>query len=784
MKWFSKCPNWLYYESLALSNSSIYKEKFQFIDKTFVSAGDVLVHRTNTEYHPILIVYPEATPFLPPVIYILKNTLEEKTVRLLSSCVPQEIKKQIQSQVKFLPGTRHQNDDGSVCFLETGDLHNDETELTNIGPIIKRLRSWLSGEIPLDSIEVELFVHFRNKALDIQYLIPDIFFDTEIVRGIFYASLSAYLPANLLKDSPLKRIFIGILMIGESASGITMPPRIYPNEQHLLFTPLPDPKKLILERESNGIKQLIEQKKLIEGYWWDISIEPVPFLDIETLANYIGNKNTANGIKELVKYFKKPLAKNEDEINLGLRFPGRRREKDWQLFRLKRGKRSPLIKNDDEELKSRLLDYSIEAVQQEYFTEEYFHMRNKGRAERPILKNKKVSIIGCGALGSELADCLCKAGVGFMMLTDKEVFAAHNAVRHCVGIDRVNYPKVLGLVEHLVFHNPFVNFSTKGGDILQEDLNEYLPRDAIGISTIADDNVEAFLNELAIEEDRTIFYCRALRGGKVGRIFRVTPRQDACKTCLSLYRREKNTLFKEINEDTELPVITNECNNPIRPASAADLKTIASIAAKIIIDYLEGRGAERNHWIWTTESLGEFKIDDSILGSVYTYSIPPHPKCPTCQKLQNKNVLISKAAYDIMKLESAKSVNIETGGILIGQMRDDGVYEVIRATEPGPKAKRTEHSFEKDEAYCQNELEKAIRELGGKGLYLGEWHYHPKGSNSPSGTDIKSLTEIAMQDNYRIDKPVMIILSPDLGFALTIHDKNGQCIQLPLEIIN
>lgn len=784
MKWFSKYPNWLYYEALALSNSSIYKEKFQFIDKTFVSTGDILVHKTKTEYHPILIVYPEATPFLPPSIYILKDTLEEEMVRTFSSCTPQEIRKQIQSRVKFFSERRHQNDDGSVCFIETGDLHNDEPEITDIEQIIKRLRLWLNGEVPLDSIEVELFVHFRNKALDIQYLIPDIFFDTEIVKGTFYVGLSAYLPANLLKDNPLKRTFMGILIVGENVSGIALPPKIYSSDQLLLFTHLPPPGRLISERKSNDIKQLIADKRVIEGFWWDISIEPLPFSDIETLAAHIGNKNTENGFRQLVKYLKQPLTEVSDEIHLGLRFPGRRREKDWQFFRLKRGNRSPLIKNEDEELKNRLLDYSIEAVQAEYFTEEYFHMRNRGRAERPILKDKKISIIGCGALGSELADCLCKAGIGSMILEDKEVFSAHNAIRHCVGIDKVSYPKVFGLVEYLVFHNPFVSFGTNGGDILHEDLDKYLPQDTIGISSIADDNVESFLNELAVERNRTVFYCRALRGGKFGRIFRIIPRQDACKTCLSLYRREKSPLFKEINEDSELPVITNECNNPVRPASAADLKAIASIAARIIIDYLEGRQVEKNHWIWATESLGEFKIEEPVLGSLYSYMIPPHPKCPTCQQLQDKKVVISKAAYDIMKLESRKSANIETGGILIGQLREDGSYEVLRATEPGPKAKRTEYSFEKDEVYCQNELEKAMKVLGEKGLYLGEWHYHPKGSNSPSGTDIKSLTEIAKQDNYRIEKPVMIILSPDLEFALTIHDKNGQCIQLPLEIIN
>ncbi len=96
----------------------------------------------------------------------------------------------------------------------------------------------------------------------------------------------------------------------------------------------------------------------------------------------------------------------------------------------------------------------------------------------------------------------------------------------------------------------------------------------------------------------------------------------------------------------------------------------------------------------------------------------------------------------------------------------------------------TETFFLKDEEYTQKELEIAAKELGSKGLYLGEWHYHPVGKNTPSGTDIKSLTEIAKQKTYRISVPLLIIASPTLEFALTIHDKSGKCVQIPLVIDN
>jgi integrative and conjugative element protein (TIGR02256 family) len=324
----------------------------------------------------------------------------------------------------------------------------------------------------------------------------------------------------------------------------------------------------------------------------------------------------------------------------------------------------------------------------------------------------------------------------------------------------------------------------KGYDILKSEFQEYFPSEFIAVSTIADDNVESFLNERAIENNRIVFYARALRGGKSARIFRVIPKEDACKNCLALYFKENNDLFIKIEEDKNLPVITNECNNPIRPASAADLKLISSITSRIIIDYLQGKGVEKNHWVFSTEPFQNVNFNDETWGVINSKFLPPHPKCVICQGLNKKRVFICKEAYEFMKKEVKNTNNLETGGVLIGHINKNGEFVIRKATLPGTNAIKTESYFLKDEEFTQKELENAFQNFGSKGLYLGEWHYHPQGTNLPSGTDIKSLTEIAKQDTYRIDSPLLIILSPSFECALTIYDKNGQCVKLPIKVVD
>jgi len=781
MEWFARHTGWLYRETKKLSYNTIYKEKCQVIGKTLISCGNIIVHKKKTEYFPILIVYPKATPYVPPIIYILDNELNEEKAIEYSNLSPEEIRKRVRKNIHFF-NRRHQNEDGSVCFVEMGDLHSENPEIYPIEDIIKRLRIWLSGKSLKDTIEVELFHHFPYRTYEIQYLLPDLFFDEEIVKGKFYAGLPGILPGNSIPGNEVKKTYMGIMLYGENRSGITLPPKEYVNKQFILFTSMPDITSLILDENSQEKAQKISNGDLIEGYWWETYNEPQPFQDLSTLASHIGEGDEVKGFSELISALENPLRYSEETIHLGLRFPGRWRKFDWQMFRLKKGSRPIIITNSKEELKKRLLDYSLEAVYQEYLTDEYFHIRNKGRAERSVLKDSFVSIIGCGALGSETADALCKAGIGNIRLVDKEEMRAHNAVRHSLGINWVSIPKILGMTQHLILHNPFINIESKAGNILLSEVDDYLPADTIGISTIADDNVEAYINEQAMEQGRIVFYCRALRGGKTARVFRVIPQKDACKACLGLYLKDNDPVFLNIPEDDSFPAITNECNNPVRPASAADMKIIAGVFSRIIIDFLQGKNTESNHWIWSSETLDGLQLENLTSGLIRTNKIPPHPKCSVCQNLEDKKIHILKEVLDFMKLESAESGDVETGGVLIGYKNDDE-YVIMRASRPGPNSVRTKTRFEKDEEYCQKQLLDAYNELGENGLYMGEWHYHPSGGNDPSGLDIKSLTEIAAQENYRIDKPIMIILSSDLEYGITIHDKNRRCVRIPLNII-
>jgi hypothetical protein len=713
MSWYKRYPAWLHAEWQELSSNTNYQELLTLFEKTFISCGQIIARSNGIQYFPVLIVYPESTPFRPPSIYLLNGIPKEETLRHLAQLSPGEIEREIKPLIRLL-FRRHQGPSGSLCFVEAEDLHADRAESHGIREILKRVRDWLAGiqtgRIPPDSPEVELFSHFPNQNPNLIFLIPDSFFDDEVHKGRFYFSK---LTPSIFDRS--HKVYVGVAIEGLTVGNIVTPLKESDDAFPLHGYYIP-PQKDILE-QTQILRESLKEGVLIEGFWWNIDRELEPFATVQELSGYCDTHG--NGLKSLLENYIAEKLKIDEEFFIGIRFPGRspsERKFEWQLFYFRRTKNHAggLISPTEQELIDRLLERKVEAVRVEYIDEKSFFKRNRGIFSREQLKNTKISLFGLGALGSEVADNLSKAGIGNLCLVDKDQLKAQNTVRHLCGGYMLYFPKTIAVAIRVTenTHN-FVKIKVSAkGDIFQEPIGELFPdQDSIGVSTIADDNTEAFLNELAVNGKKVVFYARALRGAKVARIFRVIPGTDACKTCLSLYYQEGDSSFIKIEEDPTLPVITTECNNPIRPASAADLKLIASLTARLVLEYLEKGDLGFNHWIWSSEAIEGLPVSSEIPFIVKRQFLPPHPNCPVCQQKIPSPILLTQDAKDCILEEVRKAGEVETGGILIGFETEGREIMVLRATGPGPRAVMTKNRFEKDIEYCQQQLEEASREL-------------------------------------------------------------------------
>jgi integrative and conjugative element protein (TIGR02256 family) len=117
---------------------------------------------------------------------------------------------------------------------------------------------------------------------------------------------------------------------------------------------------------------------------------------------------------------------------------------------------------------------------------------------------------------------------------------------------------------------------------------------------------------------------------------------------------------------------------------------------------------------------------------------------------------------EIEKLASL-SYPMETGGMLLGYVSDNGDVVVTAIIGPGPAAKHSRYAFEPDADYQQAELEAHYSTTEGRESYLGDWHTHPHGPCIPSRTDKRTLAHIALTPSSRIQHPIMAIAGYSTG---------------------
>lgn len=90
------------------------------------------------------------------------------------------------------------------------------------------------------------------------------------------------------------------------------------------------------------------------------------------------------------------------------------------------------------------------AVRRSVSRADYAWVHGRGRnPDIEKLRGKKVAIVGCGALGGFLARALAQAGVGSLLLFDKDTLAPSNVGRHLLGIEFVGHSKAGALARRL-----------------------------------------------------------------------------------------------------------------------------------------------------------------------------------------------------------------------------------------------------------------------------------------------------------------------------------------------
>jgi len=139
-------------------------------------------------------------------------------------------------------------------------------------------------------------------------------------------------------------------------------------------------------------------------------------------------------------------------------------------------------------------------------------------------------------------------------------------------------------------------------------------------------------------------------------------------------------------------------------------------------------------------------------------------------EVQNNNFAwLYKPVAEFLIREAAGKAPLETGGILMGYFSHHRSLPVIlRATGPGPRAVHQWNYYQPDTWFDESEIATIYIESGRHIIYLGDWHTHLTSFGGLSYRDRRTLQRIARCKSARVKTPLMLILSFNEQWDITI----------------
>lgn len=149
------------------------------------------------------------------------------------------------------------------------------------------------------------------------------------------------------------------------------------------------------------------------------------------------------------------------------------------------------------------------------------------------LLDSSVAIVGCGALGSHIANTLTRAGVGHIKIVDRDYIELNNLQRQILfdeeDIER-GLPKAIAAAEKLRKINSQVEIEPLVADVHPRNVEEIIK----GMDLVLDgtDNFETryLINDACVKHDTPWIYGGAV--GSYGMTMNIIPHQTPCLRCL------------------------------------------------------------------------------------------------------------------------------------------------------------------------------------------------------------------------------------------------------------
>ena len=257
--------------------------------------------------------------------------------------------------------------------------------------------------------------------------------------------------------------------------------------------------------------------------------------------------------------------------------------------------------------------------------------------------SSRITVIGCGALGTVLINTLARAGIGFIRIVDRDFIELNNLQRQVLfdeGDIRENLPKSVAACRKVEKINSQIEVDAVVSDVNFTNI-ERLIQD-VDLVLDGTDNFETrfLMNDACVKLGKPWIYSAAI--GSQGLTMVILPGETACLRC--------------VFESAPPPELTPTCDTAGIVATASTV--IASLAATEAIKFLSGNAADLNatlysYDVWTRE-VKSFRLDglrevtDCATCKRYTFEYL------TGERAQKTTTLCGRDAVQVTRAEPVK----------------------------------------------------------------------------------------------------------------------------------
>jgi integrative and conjugative element protein (TIGR02256 family) len=614
---------------------------------------------------------------------------------------------------KDFEGYPHQNVNGSLC-LNTPFVNHIYTRL-NLE--VEKLSKYISKYYEEEQVDE----HYEYSAFDAKGLVTLIFDENGFEAERFKTPFGDFKWSMLSFQRDDKNKIIQLTAIAQGIGN-----KLYPwsnsykkRETHIGCW-------VFLNKEP------VHQKKLRLSKWKDLAeLLPEGFSDYfrafcKRSANY---KLIPKGMEEYIL------------LAVGYRIPNHEAfEVHWDLVLLPRYD-FPRKLNSSWQFLHR---YSKQIVWDTTFNASYERFFGRGSIDKKIT-DRKILIIGNGAIGSGLAEILTRGGARRIDLADIEAIEPGNICRSGFTFSDISFSKAATLREKLHSISPFIEVETvdnlKAISIKSKDVNkvfEKLKEYDFIFDCTANNEIIQMLTDLNLPN--TVFYISI--SNKAKEMVCVCNKDNS-----NIIERRNQMLYSFGDYHEAVFREGTGCWHPTFEASYFNINQLLNYTVRKINSFYKVGLMPRSFYTYSSEEVISSSEDIRF----------------TQQELDLVLTIESDCLQQIAEYSQLHSPN-EFGGILIGSFLN-GYKELIISGVICPDSWVSGPAkFEPDHKNLNRKLKEMYRKFEGKIEYVGDWHSHPNGANQFSSADFESIQDVAKAKGVNTHNPILLIAACGKGY--------------------